>query len=43
MKIELSTQALLAVICLVWVLVGGGEEWQQAAVAAVLVSLFGHP
>ena len=43
MKIELTVQALLAVICLVWVLVGGGERLQQAAVAAVLVSLFGHP
>lgn len=42
MKIELSIQALLAVICLLWLLAGGAADWQPVVLAVLMVVLLGR-
>ena len=42
MKIELSVQALLAVVCLLWIFIGGTAEGHTEALALLLLVLFGR-
>lgn len=42
MKIELTTQALIAVGCLVWLLLGGGAESRTEALVVALLTYLGR-
>lgn len=42
MKIELSVQALLAVVCLLWLFIGGAAEGRTEALALLLLVLLGR-
>lgn len=42
MKIELSVQALLAVICLLWIFSGGAAEGHAEALALLLLVFLGR-
>lgn len=42
MKIELTTQALIAVSCLLWLLLGGGAELHTEAIVLALLTYLGR-